>query len=302
MKKLKRVISAVINVLQGYNARANRQKFDLIHRTFTSIMPYAKSFADLGGVWNVNAAYTEYTLRNFLIERAILVDTDFPPGLNQRLSRWNQLQVIKEDFTSQTIANSIENVDVIFLFDVLLHQAHPHWDEVLARYSQICSSMIIFNQQWIRSTKSVRLTNMPLEEYLLTVPNQKGHAYREYFAHRDEIHPKFQKRYIDIHNMWQWGITDKDLRSTMSELGFHEAFSANFGRFSDLASFENHAFVFVRNHLQQNASNSRALLHNRSLKLTEPREDENSKLWLNFLIQLWHLSVGSKSDHFVAAA
>jgi hypothetical protein len=140
----------------------------------------------------------------------------------------------------------IGSVDVVYFFDVLLHQANPHWHEVLRTYSQVCRCMIIYNQQWIQSSSSIRLTDLPVDEYLRTVPGGRQEYYREYFERRDEIHPKFQKRYIDIHNMWQWGITDDDLRSTMIQLGFREAQYANFGRFADLISFENHAFVFMR--------------------------------------------------------
>ena len=32
----------------------------------------------------------------------------------------------------------------------------------------------------------------------------------------------------------------------MKQLGFREVFYRNYGRFSDLPAFENHAFVFVR--------------------------------------------------------
>jgi hypothetical protein len=44
----------------------------------------------------------------------------------------------------------------------------------------------------------------------------------------------------------QWGITDTDLRNVMHRLGYDEVFFRNFGRFSDLPAFENHAFIFKR--------------------------------------------------------
>jgi hypothetical protein len=42
------------------------------------------------------------------------------------------------------------------------------------------------------------------------------------------------------------GITDEDLRTTKIKLGFQEVFFRNYGEFSNLSAFENHAFIFVR--------------------------------------------------------
>lgn len=239
-------VSALTNIVQGYNKHANRQKFKLIERTFQSVVPDARSFADLGGVWRINAAYTEYTLRNFVINKAFLVDTDFPVGLKQRLSRWKQLAIQEADFAYDDVVAALHAVDVVYFFDVLLHQASPDWHRVLEKYARICRCMIIYNQQWVQSTSSVRLTRLPIEEYVRIVPSEKQELYRTYFERADDIHPKFQKKYIDIHNMWQWGISDDDLRRTMNELGFREVFYKNFGQFVNLQSFENHAFIFLK--------------------------------------------------------
>ncbi len=69
------------NLLRGYNIHVNRDKLNLIDFTFTKFCREARSFADLGGVWNVNAAYTIYTIKKFSIDRAFLIDTDIPPKL-----------------------------------------------------------------------------------------------------------------------------------------------------------------------------------------------------------------------------
>ena len=61
-------------------------------------------------------------------------------------------------------------------------------------------------------------------------------------------HHRVERRILcgDIHNIFQWGNTDRALRTTMRYLGYEEAYYANYGWFSDLSAFENHAFVFVR--------------------------------------------------------
>jgi len=66
------------------------------------------------------------------------------------------------------------------------------------------------------------------------------------YEHASEVHPEYKKPWKDIHNIFQWGITDDDLRSTMDGLGYCEAHYKNHGRFSDLPAFENHAFIFVK--------------------------------------------------------
>jgi hypothetical protein len=58
--------------------------------------------------------------------------------------------------------------------------------------------------------------------------------------------PVYGKPWRDIHNIFQWGITDADLRSFLKTLGFREVFYANHGQFSNLAAFENHGFIFVK--------------------------------------------------------
>jgi hypothetical protein len=50
-------------------AYLNREKRDLIDFAFQRFG--LRSFADLGGVWNVAGGYTFYTLENFNIEKAV---------------------------------------------------------------------------------------------------------------------------------------------------------------------------------------------------------------------------------------
>ena len=63
---------------------------------------------------------------------------------------------------------------------------------------------------------------------------------------RKDIHPEYQKPWKDIHNIWQWGITDSDLRNQMKSLKFEEIYYKNHGWFSTLPAFEDHSFVFVK--------------------------------------------------------
>jgi len=244
-RKIRKFLKNSPALLMGYNPYVDADKLRLIDRGFATIRPGASSFADLGGVWKVNAAYTRYTLRKHKPERGVLVDTDFPAGLKEKLSRLDRLETIQGDFTAESTLARIGRVDVAYFFDVLLHQANPSWDEVLRRYASRCSCIVVFNQQYVGGEKTIRLTDLPLDEYKRLAPRGRDAVYQYVYEHANEIHPVYGKPWRDIHNIFQWGITDKGLREHMEKLGFQELFFADYGQFSDLPMFRNHGFVFV---------------------------------------------------------
>ncbi len=246
IRVLKKIIYNAPNLLQGYNLYVNRNKFRLIDLTIEKILNNPESFADLGGVWRVNAAYTRYTLKNYNIKRAFLVDTNFSPSVTNHLRKYQNLTMIKDDFSGDEVVQKIAKLDIVFLFDVLLHQVNPDWDKILEKYASITNCFIIFNQQICTSQKTIRLTDLPLDEYINLVPRRSDDFYDYIYNHKDEIHPEYQKPWKDVHNIWQWGITDDDLRKKMADLGFEEKFYNNYGQFVNLSDFEDHAFVFLK--------------------------------------------------------
>ena len=245
-RKLRKLIRNSPALLMGYNPYVDTDKLRLIDRAFRVAVPDARSFADLGGVWKVNAGYSRYTMKKHQPERGVLVDTDFPPGLRVKLSRIPGLEVLQGDFTAGPAMDRIGPVDIVYFFDVLLHQANPSWHEVLASYASRSSCFVIFNQQYTREERTIRLTDLPLEEYKKLAPGGRDAVYRHVYEHADEIHPVYGKPWRDIHNIFQWGITDNGLRAEMQKLGYHEVFYENYGQFSNLDAFENHGFIFVR--------------------------------------------------------
>ncbi|MFZ1979193.1 MAG: class I SAM-dependent methyltransferase [Bacteroidota bacterium] len=246
MHRIGWVVRNAPNLLRGYNIYVNTEKLRLIDRAFSLLNPPARSFADLGGVWKVNAAYTKYTLRSFSIDRGVIVDTDYPQAVERTLSKFPKLSVLQGDFTTQQLIDQVKPIDLVYFFDVLLHQANPNWDKVLTAYARVARCFVIFNQQYIRSKDTIRLTELPLEDYIKLVPVGRETLYRKVYAQKEEIHPTYGKPWGDIHNIFQWGITDNDLRSLMTQLGFSQLYYCNYGRFSNLSAFENHAFIFMR--------------------------------------------------------
>jgi len=211
LRKITKGFRNLSSLLKGYNIYVNPDKLKLINMTFREFYPEAKSFADLGGVWKVNAAYSRYTIKNFQINRGVLVDTKIPEILAQKLQQHQSFQILQDDFGSPSVIDEIGSVDVIFLFDVLLYQANQDWDQIVENYAKNCSCFIIYNQQYIRGKESIRLTDLPFNEYNEVASDHAEELTRYIYEHKNEIHPEYEKPWKDIHNITQWGITDHSL-------------------------------------------------------------------------------------------
>jgi hypothetical protein len=246
LHKLNKVARNTPNLLRGYNIYVDSDKLRLIDHVYRSIVPNANSFVDLGGVWNVNGAYSLYTIRKHRLSSGVIVDTDYPSGLEEKLTRTSGLRAVHGDFTCSEVIKSIGTVDVAYFFDVLLHQANPTWADVLSTYASVASCFVIFNQQYVQSDTSIRLTHLPLDQYLTMSPHYRQDVCRFAYEHANELHPVFHKPWIDIHNIFQWAITDHDLNAVMTRLGYRQLHFRNCGPFPNLPAYENHAFVFVR--------------------------------------------------------
>lgn len=208
-----------------------------------------ESFADLGGNWGVDGGYSFYAMEAGM-ERGYLIDSGFTEKVLSDKQRFPGLTLIQGNFGSQTVTQQVPHVDAIFLFDVLLHQVAPDWDDILDLYATRTDIFLVFNQQFIASEQTVRLLDLGEEEYLRNVPgNRDAQTYRDLFEKMYEIHPTWrwdQRLHRDMPNVWQWGITDHDLLNKMKGLGLGLQYYKNCGQFGDLENFENHAFVFRR--------------------------------------------------------
>jgi len=247
-RSLKSALASILPVLiirKDRFASLNQEKIDLFDFAWRKFG--IKSFADLGGVWKVDGGYTFYALYNYPIERALLVDTDFTEKVFQRAGSFPALKLIQGNFGSEEVAQKIGSVDAVMFFDTLLHQVDPDWDQVLEMYAWRAKYFLIFNQQFTASETTVRLLDLPEDEYFNNVEvDKKQDPYKELYRRLSEIHLQHKRPYRDIHNIWQWGITDVDLIAKMKGLGFELQSYKNVGTFGGWKNFENHAFVFSR--------------------------------------------------------
>lgn len=235
------------SVWNGYPLRFDYAKKKLIDTAFRMLPVPPRSFADLGGVWGIDGAYSFYTLNTYPIDRAFLNDTDMMPTVREKQGAGKHLLLIEDDFGKRSTAERIGKVDAVYLFDVLLHQVNPDWNEILRLYAEQTSSCLIYNQQFIAGTNTVRLPDLGREESLEHVPMEPDSpGYKNLFERPYAMHPRYHKPYHDVHNVWQWRITDDDFVMVLEQLGFRPLYRKNHGRFNVFESFENHAFLFTR--------------------------------------------------------
>lgn len=203
----------------------------------------ARSFADLGAVWAVDGGYSFHALRQHPIERAVLVDEDITPAVRREAARHPQLSLVTGNFGDPAMPARVGEVDAVILFDVLLHQVSPDWDEILAMYAQRASCLVVSNPQLTGAVETVRLIELGQERYEQLVP--PGTYPADLFERLDEPVPGRGRSWRDVHEVWQWGITDDALVDVVGRLGFEQVHSENMGRWRGLEHFEDHAFVFA---------------------------------------------------------
>jgi hypothetical protein len=220
---------------------------DKIKLIYFALSRGIRTFADLGGSWGVEGYYTRFTLEKGDIEKAYIIDLFCPPGVQELEREYEQFVFIKGDFTQADVLNRIPKVDAIYLFDVLLHQADPDWDEVLRRISPKTDRLVIFNPQW-KGLHSVRLADLGEDEFYRVTPHYKGDPLCVGIFETPEKMTNTGRLGKDNIAPFQWGITNLDLDELMWKLGFGSVYYKNNGDWMTYPHFEANAFVYERCH------------------------------------------------------
>jgi Glycosyltransferase like family len=207
-----------------------------------------ESFASL----EIAAAYGQfafYAIDKPSVERGVLVDVRASRPRDHVLSAIEQaaerpgMEVLNSRFWDPDTVDEIGQVDAVLLFDVLLRMIEPDWDQVLELYAPATSSFVISNPQWQGDT-TVRLIDLGREKYTGAVPPWDAH--RELFERLDDWHEGQERRYRDSNHVWQWGITDADLRAKMEALGFSLERDWTLNSPPETQGFMNRTFAFTR--------------------------------------------------------
>ena len=184
------------------------------------------------------------------VRRGAVIDVLGGPGGDRLLDVIEQaaerpgMRVLDGSFSASGTIAEIGQVDAVLLFDVLHRMVDPDWDRVLELFAPITSCFVIANPQWERDEATVRLIDLGREKFLEAVPPWPGH--KELFDRLDEWHAPQQRPYRDVTQVWQWGITDADLKATIGELGFSLEREWSLNPHPEADGFLNKAFVFKR--------------------------------------------------------
>jgi hypothetical protein len=208
----------------------------------------SRSFADLGGVWGIDGAYARYAADAHAPVRGVVVDENFSERYLELERKLDGLTHVEGNFGRAEIAESVGQVDVCMFFDVLLHQVSPDWGEVLALYARACRRVAIVQPQW-NGPETVRLLDLGEAGYMAAIPEgDAAHrsVYDGLFDRLDQLNEQRRRPWRDVHDIWQWGITDRDLIERMAELGFGLRLFENTGPWRGLERFHESAFLFDR--------------------------------------------------------
>ena len=237
------------------------------------------SFADL----DAGATYGEhalYAMGQPTVRAGVLADARTARARGQLLDVIEHaaerpgLRVVDGDALDRDTIAEIGAVDAVFLFNVLLHAVAPDWDRVLEVYAAATSCFVIANPQWRVGAETVRLIELGRHRYLETVPSSA--ANRDLFERLDEWSSAEQRPTRDSRTVWQWGITDTDLKAKLEELGFGVDLERSHGDVTGAEAFESKTFVFSRRDAGDNAREATGDLDElrRSLATAEHERDE----------------------------
>lgn len=191
-----------------------------------------KSIADLGGCWGVHGGYTIRAVMNHPLTRAVLVDGNITDDTRRRAAKYPQVELVEGALGDDAVIERVGKVDAAIMFDILLHQVDPDWPDLLAKFSATTDTLIIYNQGWL-GDETVRFVDFSVEDYLRRVPHTDPVGVRDWYKRHHEYHAGQRKRLRDIHNFWQWGITQKDLVGVLWDLGYRIDRLMHYGGFRD---------------------------------------------------------------------
>jgi len=202
-----------------YTKKLDPIKLGLIDKLL-GLAPEIKSSADLGACWGVHGGYSRYLIERHGLERAVIVDQHITDGTLAWTNDESRAIPIQGLFGTDGTLEQVGDVDVVIFFDVLLHQVAPDWDEILVKWAPQTKYFLIHNPMWTVGSETLRFPDYGFEWFRANVIYQHEGRLKTWFDNLEEMDLEQNKRKKDIHNFWQFGITERDLLSKMESLGF----------------------------------------------------------------------------------
>jgi hypothetical protein len=206
-----------------------------------------KSIMDVGACWAVHGGYTFHALESGKIDRAVVLDGEITDLTRERAAGDARIVMREGNIGDADFIAALPACDAAIMFDVLLHQVAPDWDEFLIRYCGRVNHVVIWNQDWIGSGSSVRYVERGLEWYLGNVGDTDAARITRWFERHDEISPRWGRPWRDVPDFWQWGIVSAELIDTMRRAGFRLDYFDNCGAWSERhPNIQKNAYLFSR--------------------------------------------------------
>jgi len=208
-----------------------------------------KSFADLGSCWGVNGGYAFYAreLCGSNFERGYIVDQYITPLTIDRANSQPNIHLLQGMLGSELVRKSVGKVDALLMFDILLHQVAPDWNQFITDWLPLTDTVIIYNQNWFKSKKTIRFVNYGLDWYFKNVYfNNNEEGLRKWFASHHLFNEQQLKIERDIHDWWQWGIVPQDIVGLFASNGFDLLFANTYDSWSEFPWIINQGMIFGR--------------------------------------------------------
>ncbi|MDE2689506.1 MAG: hypothetical protein OXI49_03270 [Acidobacteriota bacterium] len=206
----------------GYEHPARQTKLALVE-TAHRITEF-RSFADLGGCWGVNGAYSFHAaeLCGPSLERAFILDGSITPQTRDRAGQHPRVQLVETLLGSREAHEAVGHVGAVIMFDILLHQVDPDWNDFLLAWSRQTDTLVIHNQNWLKTPRTIRFVERGLEWYRRNVvvwEDEYAPSVERWFArhHERDSRGRLER---DSYDFWQWGIRPLELINLLARHGF----------------------------------------------------------------------------------
>ncbi len=200
------------------------EKLELLDTAFE--LTEFRSFADLGACWGVDGAYTFHAaeLCGNELERAVIVDGHLTPLTRERAKEVPNVELVQALLGSDQALDEVGKVDALIMYDILLHQVKPDWDRFLLNWLPHTDALIIFNQNWLKTPRTIRFVDRGLDWYYENV-----YVWEDDWNTRDRLESWFKRHNErdadgrlerDNHWYWQFGIRPLELVGLLARNGF----------------------------------------------------------------------------------
>lgn len=185
-----------------------------------------RSFADLGGCWGVDGAYAFHAARlcGNELKRAVIVDGNLTPLTLERAKEVPNVELVQALLGSNQALDAVGQVDALIMYDILLHQVKPDWDRFLLNWLPHTDALIIFNQNWLKTPRTIRFVDRGLDWYYRNV-----YVWEDDWNTRARLESWFKRHHErdgdgrlerDNHWYWQFGIRPLELVGLLARNGF----------------------------------------------------------------------------------